>query len=47
MAHGCFMARAIAFAATLPHPALSDAARLGIVAGCALALILAGQALPF
>lgn len=41
------MARAIAFAASLSRPALPDAARLGIVTGCALALILAGQALPF
>jgi hypothetical protein len=41
------MARALAYAAALPRPALSDAPRLAFVAGCALALILAGQALPF
>ena len=41
------MARAFAFAASLSGPALPDAARRAIVSGCALALILAGQALPF
>jgi hypothetical protein len=40
------MARAIAYARQLSvHPA--DIARALIVAGCALALIAAGQALPF
>lgn len=41
------MARVITYAATLPHPALIELARIAIVTGCALALILAGQGLPF
>ena len=41
------MARAITYAATLPRPAPIELARIAIVTGCALALILAGQALPF
>lgn len=41
------MARAIALAAALPRPAPSELVRIAIVTGCALALILAGQALPF
>ena len=41
------MARALALAASLSRPAPIETARGAIVAGCALALILAGQALPF
>jgi hypothetical protein len=40
------MTRAIAFARQLPLQS-AEAARVVIVAGCALALIAAGQALPF
>jgi hypothetical protein len=40
------MARALAYARQLTF-APADAARAIIVAGCALALIAAGQALPF
>lgn len=39
------MARAIALAATF-RPSPFEALRMGIVCGCALALILAGAALP-
>jgi hypothetical protein len=39
------MARTIALAATAPTAPL-DALRVLVVCGCALALILAGQALP-
>lgn len=40
------MARALAFAYHAPFDAV-ELARLAIVTGCALALIAAGQALPF
>ncbi len=40
------MAKAAAVIRTLQAPAI-DAARLAIVSGCALALILAERALPF
>lgn len=42
------MARAIAFAHNMPLERLQfEAARSAIVCGCAMALILAGNALPF
>jgi hypothetical protein len=41
------MTRALALAASFPRPVPFEVARAMIVAGCALALILAGQALPF
>ncbi|WP_255453322.1 hypothetical protein [Novosphingobium sp. Gsoil 351] len=37
------MARALAFAASLPRSVPIELARVAIVSGCALALILAGQ----
>ena len=41
------MARAFAHAVSLPRPVPLELARVAIVTGCALALILAGHALPF
>ena len=40
------MARALVYAATLPRPDWVEFARTTIVGACALALILAGNALP-
>ena len=41
------MSKARAFAGTQADTSLVDAARMLIVTGCALALILAGPVLPF
>jgi len=41
------MARVLAHRASLAQPAIAEAARLAIVVGCALSLMLAGRALPF
>ena len=41
------MVKALAYAVTMPRVTLDAAARLSIVATCALALIFAGPALPF
>jgi hypothetical protein len=41
------MNRVIALARTLPHRPRLEALRIVIVCGCALALIAAGQTLPF
>ena len=41
------MARAIALRATLPYPDVAEWARVAVVVSCALALMLAGRALPF
>jgi len=41
------MVRVRALAATLSHTAAADYARAVLVAGCAMALVLAGQPLPF
>ena len=41
------MSRIVAFARTLPRQPRLEALRIVIVCGCALALIAAGQELPF
>ena len=41
------MARALALRPALPHPDLVEWARVAVVVSCALALMLAGRALPF
>jgi hypothetical protein len=41
------MARAIALRVTQARPEVAELARLAVVVGCALSLMLAGRALPF